>query len=405
MDLTALSQNYSKLISYMEAQGYSKSYIYMVRTEVDHILLHADSNTWNSYLDIYQEYKGRSKSSHVRKATVIGLIARFDVEGLYPDGRRRHRLWKRTAYEKLLPEFKGLVDFYNALPCVSELREKTVRSSSSCISSFLLFLQGIGCFQLSDITETHVLQYFSEDGSVPNKSAGHKNRIRAALSACAGYSVHCIRITAFFPPIHNRRKNIQYITEGEIASLKSCAEADNFPKRDRAIIYLLIYTGLRACDIAGLTFSSLDWVSDRILIKQQKTDVPLELPLTPLIGNVIFDYLREERPDNPDTHIFLRKVCPYTPLTSNGIGSLITRIMKTSGIRQQTGDRKGSHIFRHHAVTAMLGKGVPRPVISKAMGHTAADSVEPYFYANFPHLKACALSIEKYPVREEVFAV
>lgn len=84
---------------------------------------------------------------------------------------------------------------------------------------------------------------------------------------------------------------------------------------------------------------------------------------------------------------------------------MVNRAMAKAGIRLQAGDRKGSHIFRHHAVTTMLGKGVPMPVISKAMGHTAPDSLEPYFYADFPHLKSCALSIEKYPVREEVFLI
>lgn len=405
MDLTNLNQKHSELISYMEAQGYSKSYICMVRTEVNRILLQSDTNTWNSYLDIYLEYKCKSRRSYIRKATVLGLIARFDVEGLYPNGRRRHNLWKRTAYEKLLPEFKGLVDFYNALPDLLKLREKTVSTNSSCVSNFLLSLQEMGCVHLSDISETHVLKYFSEDGYAPNKSSGQKNRIRAVLSACVGYSSHCIRIASFCPPIHNRRKNIQYVTEGEIASLKSCIGTDSFSKRDSAIISLLIYTGLRACDIAGLTFFSLDWISDRILIRQQKTDIPLELPLSPIIGNAIFDYLREERPSNDDTHIFLGKICPHTPLTPKGIGALIGRCMKAAGIRQKPGDRKGSHIFRHHAVTSMLGKGIPRAVISKAMGHTAGDSIEPYFYADFPHLKECSLSIEKYPVREEVFIV
>lgn len=404
MDLTNLCQNHMKLISYMQAQGYSKSYIRMVKNEIDRILRCIDNNTWDSYLDIYQEYAGKSRRSRIGKATVIGLIARFDTEGLYPDGQW-HTLWSRDAYEKLLPDFKGLVDFYKSLPALSEIRKTTMKSNISCISNFLSFLQEMGCTHLSDITETQVLKYFSRDGCVPDKSAGHKNRIRSVLAACTGYSDYCSRIAFFCPPIHNKRKNIQYITEKEITLLKSYVDESDFSRRDRAIIYFLIYTGIRACDIAGLTFSSLDWTSDRIIVTQQKTGCPLELPLLPVLGNAIFDYLKEERPDSNDTHIFLRNLCPYTALTAKGIGSLISRIMTKAGIRLQAGDRKGSHIFRHHAVTSMLGNGIPMPVISKAMGHTAPDSLEPYFYADFPHLKLCALSIEKYPVREEVFLV
>ena len=404
MDLTNLYQNHMKLISYMQAQGYSDSYIHMVKAEINHILLCADTNTWDSYLDIYLEYKDRAKRPHISMATVMGLIARFDTEGLYPNGQR-HTLWNRGSYEKLLPDFKGLVDFYKTLPGLSAFRETTIKNRISCISNFLFFLQEMGCILLSEITEMQVLRYFSMDGCTPNKSAGYKNRIQAVLNACTGYSDYCARIASFCPPIHNRRKNIQYITEKEITLLKSCVEESGFSKRDRAIVYLLIYTGIRACDIASLTLSSLDWTSDRIIVMQQKTGHLLELPLLPLLGNAIFDYLKEERPDSNDTHIFLRNLCPFTALTSRGIGSLINRIMKKAGIRLQTGDRKGSHIFRHHAVTSMLAKGIPRPVISKAMGHTAPDSLEPYFYADFPNLKACALSMERYPVSEEVFLI
>lgn len=404
MDLTNLCQNHMKLISYMQAQGYSESYIRMVKNEIDRILLCADSNTWESYLDIYLEYEGKSDRSRIGKATVIGLIARFDKDGLYPNGQW-HALWNRGVYEKLLPDFKGLVDFYRKLPDLSALRKTTIKSNISCISSFLYSLQEMGCTCLADITERQVLGYFSKDGCTPDKSAGHKNRIQAVFTACADYSDYCVRIASFCPPIHNRRKNIQYITEKEITSLKACAEESGFSRRDRAIVYLLIYTGIRACDIAGLTFSSLDWVFDRIIIMQQKTGCLLELPLLPILGNAIFDYLKEERPDSNDAHIFLRKSCPYTALTTSGIESMINRIMAKADIRLQTGDRKGSHIFRHHVVTSMLGKGVPKPVISKTMGHTAPDSLEPYFYADFPNLKSCALSIEKYPVMEEVFLV
>lgn len=214
-----------------------------------------------------------------------------------------------------------------------------------------------------------------------------------------------MRIAAFLPPIHNKRKNIQYIKEDEIGLLRACADNGRMPLRDKAILFLLLYTGIRACDIAELTFDAIDWEADMLHIIQQKTAVPLELPLSPLVGNAIFDYITEERPDNGDRHIFLSKRSPHFPLTPKGFWSVIHGIMDKAGIRQNPDDRKGTHIFRHHAVTSMLEKGVPRPVISQALGHTAPDSLDPYLYADFVHLKDCSISIEKYPVDEGVFAL
>ncbi len=77
--------------------------------------------------------------------------------------------------------------------------------------------------------------------------------------------------------------------------------------------------------------------------------------------------------------------------------------MKAAGLRQKTGDRKGTHIFRHNLATSLLENGISRPIISQTLGHTAPDSLEPYLKADFIHLKKCAVSIEGFPVSEEVF--
>jgi integrase len=77
--------------------------------------------------------------------------------------------------------------------------------------------------------------------------------------------------------------------------------------------------------------------------------------------------------------------------------------MKTANIRQNAGDRKGFHIFRHRLATELLSNGVAQPIISKIAGHTSPDSLESYLSADFKHLKECAISIAEYPVSSEVF--
>jgi integrase len=167
---------------------------------------------------------------------------------------------------------------------------------------------------------------------------------------------------------------------------------------------LALYTGLRGCDIVGMTFDSIDWDKDLIYITQQKTDFPLELPLTAIVGNAIYDYLTCERPHVGNRYLFLSQNKPYDRLKSRSIGNVAARIMKAAGIRQSKGDRKGLHIFRHHLATSLLGNGVSRPVISRTLGHTSPVSLEPYLSADFPHLKECAINIERFPIPEGVFS-
>ena len=59
---------------------------------------------------------------------------------------------------------------------------------------------------------------------------------------------------------------------------------------------------------------SIDWSKDIIRVKQQKTDVPLELPLTAVVGNAIFDYITIERPKTGLDEIFLSQSRPYGAL-------------------------------------------------------------------------------------------
>lgn len=407
MTLSNLRQNHSLLLTHMKETGYSESYIHSVRIEINRILLREKDNSWNSYQDIYQDYASgpHSERSLLCKATVIGIIARFDLEGLYPGKHQWHTLWERGVYTQLIPEFKDFVDHYRKLADTLQICGNTVKTNLSAISNFLCFLQEAGCASLSGIREEHVLGFFLDDGESLRKTAGHKNRISRVLRACSGYSEYCLVIDSFLPPIHDGRKNIQYLTPDEVSVIREYADQALLSSRDRAILFLLLYTGLRACDIAGMTFGSVDWESERLHIFQQKTSVSVELPLSPLVGNAIFDYLTKERPESTDGHIFLSKSRPHPPLTPRGLGSLVASVMRKSGVRQEPGDRKGSHIFRHHAATSMLEKGIPIPVISKILGHAAPDSVNSYLHADFVHLKECSISIEKYPASEEVFAL
>lgn len=405
MNLSNLRQSHPLLLAHMKEIGYSERYIHSVQIEINRILLHEKDNSWNSYQDIYQNYASgsHSKRSLLGKATLIGMIAHFDLEGLYPGKHQWHTLWERGVYTQLVPEFKGLVDYYRNLAGTLQNCENTVKKNISAISNFLYFLQKAGCDSLSDIREQHVLDFFSDDGKGPSKTAGYKNCISRVLRACSGYSEYCLAADSFLPPIHSKRKNVQYITQDEALMLREYADKDLLPLRDKAILFLLLYTGIRACDIVGMNLGSVDWKNERIHILQRKTAASLELPLSSLVGNAIFDYLTKERPQSRDGHLFLSKSKPHPPLTSRGLRSAILVIMEKSGIRQNPGDRKGSHIFRHHAATSMLEKGVSMPVISKVLGHTAPDSINSYLHADFIHLKACSISIEKYPLSREVF--
>jgi integrase len=296
MNVQNLRDNYPKLISYMEISGYSKTYVDRFKLEIEKILVLAGSKEWSCYTDVYLEYINKPHSpDYLRnKRTIIGAIEQFDVHGRYPDGIRRHELFKRGSYPLLSPEFKSVIDCYCETERKRGKKTSTIYTESHNASTFLLALQQRGMDSLDSITEKAVLAVFmSSDGKLC-RSCSYKKNVAAVFKACIPYHPEtCHRILAFLPALRETRKNIQYLTSEEIQKVKEALANGENPLTlcDKAIGILALYTGLRGCDIAGMTLDSIDWDRDLIYIRQQKTEFPLELPLTAVVGNAIYDYL------------------------------------------------------------------------------------------------------------------
>ena len=299
MDLQNLKEHHEELLSFMEDNGYCSTYIQRFRNEINRILAGADSSCWQSYQDIYLEYLKlpHSKDYLRNKRTIIGALEQFDLFGRFPDGRHRHTLFKRGSYHLLEPEFQELIDFYRLHEIQRGKKESTIRGESLNTASFLYRMQEQGARCLDEVREDAVLSFFVSEDGLLQKGCSYKKNISAVFKAGLKWKEpQCRRILGFLPLLRETRKNIQYLTQDEVRLLREAAEDKGFSARNKAVILLLLFTGLRGCDIAGLTFSSIDWEKERILVNQQKTSVPVEIPLSVVVGNAIYDYLAEERP-------------------------------------------------------------------------------------------------------------
>ena len=411
MNFINLQSHYHKLLDYLKKEGYTESYIQRVRKNIQWILKNEKQNTWESYIDIYHDrvHKLESKQNKKNHRIAFGAIQRFDLYGEYPDRRRiKNSFIKRGAYHQLIPEFKEIIDFYKQSPEVSHLKESSIKASVSGASSFFYEMQNRGINHLDCISEKDTLSFFLDSEGNITKSSGYKNQIAAVFKAAIDFKENeCKLLLAYLPKMRRKRKNIQFLTQEEVESIHSLIddEKSKLSLRDRAIGKLLFFTGIRACDIANLKLEDINWETDEIYISQQKTDHPLVLPLTATVGNSIYDYLVNERPINDDNHLFLGSVYPHYSFEAGAVYYQAGKIYKEAGIRQNKGDKRGTHLFRHHVATSFLGSGISRPIISQTLGHASPKSLDSYLHADFVHLKKCALSIEKFPVSGEVFCL
>lgn len=396
----------SQLIADLEEKGYSNHYIRKVKTELRKIHSLIINHEWTSCENLYHYYdvSGKSKNTLRDKRAVLGIIAKYNDENFYPTGKyiKSRKYTMEDAINGLSREYQAFVRLFRQLSTQRNLSESSLRSTTWCAISFLTFMQNHGLVSLMEINENDVISFFFRGNRV--FSGSYMNHIRYSFIICSSKIDYCATIASYFPSLRDvRNRNIQYLTAEEVESIKKVIrDSSSLKYREKAIANLLLYTGLRACDIAALKLSDIKWEKEIISICQKKTNTPLELPLMKIVGNALYDYIVSERPNCKFPEVFISRAKPYRPISSNTVKCHIcNHIFDVANIRMDKGQRRGSHVFRYHLATALMENDTKLPVISTLLGHTSPSSLEKYLKADFKNLKECSISIEKFPVRKE----
>lgn len=407
LDLCNLKENYHLLIEYMKEGDYkySDGYIRSIKLEIT-LLLNSDI-IFESYEDYYLYRIKNINPSNTRRFSVkshITLIMNFDLYGIYPNGRyMKYQLFENENRFNFSEEFQYVLDSYNEMVDYNQKNEKTRYVQFLNLKNFLIFMQENNMFTLSDINEKNVVSYFLNDDNQIIRGYGCRYCLRSALITIAPRFEECNRILHLIPHLKEHRKNIQYLTDDEIFVLKDVVinGHENISFKDRAILALFIYTAMRSVDVSNIMLQDIDWDNEVIHVNQSKTGKPYDIPVIPIVGNQLSNYLIYERPnqltDSP--YLFVQDRFINRKMLSAGMGRCINRIMRIVGIRCNEGDRKGTHIFRHHLASAMIENEIPAPVASATLGHSYPGSLEDYVRTDFVHLKECALSIENFPFK------
>ena len=410
MNITQLRESHPKLLNYLIQHGYSNQYIKGITNTLN--LLFENENRFQTYAEFYTNciskeglYSGiRSlKFSRILMRTIQG----FDEFGHYPNKITfGPTLCRKCGYTQLNDDFRTVVDNFKLAASKTEKRSQTIQAEALNCASFLFVMQKLGANKLSEITESQILSFF-HDGKCQIRSKSYRDNINAVLKANRGFESweECDRIMGSLPRIKKGRTNFQFLEDNEIAKLKNGLADDDNEKitlRDKAIISIAMYTGMRGSDIAKMCVSDIDWRSDKITLTQSKTGAPLTLPLRAVVGNAIFDYIKHER-INKETinNLFVNTHCPGKTLEVRSIGVIATRFLAKLNIRTNGGER-GVRIFRHYIASKLLENGAQVRIISDILGHLSPESINPYIDTDLKHLRECGLSIEMFPLGKEV---
>jgi integrase len=276
----------------------------------------------------------------------------------------------------------------------AELRRSmfTLNEHRRVLSYFIQHLSLKSIHQISKIDEELVLAFIASAQNCKDKFLNTMRLFCRYLYAdkLVGSDIEYF-IGRNAPP--KREKLPSVYTPAEIKQIEEAIDRScPVGKRDYAMLLLSTRLGLRSSDIAGLQFSHLDWDNNNIRLTQYKTKREVELPLLTDVGDAIITYLQCARPVSQIPNIFLTACAPYCPVNRLIINGAISRIIKSSKVK--IGNRKfGPHAMRHTLATQLLGNGVPLPVISETLGHTATQTTMKYLRVDLNNIQRCTLEV------------
>jgi len=167
-------------------------------------------------------------------------------------------------------------------------------------------------------------------------------------------------------------------------------------KRDYAMILATARLGLRLSDLRHLELDDLDWRAKQIRIVQHKTGRPLSLPLVDDVGWAIIDYVRDGRPETACPKVFVKHRHPFDAFGSaSSVAARLSHYAARAGIIFGADEVGGMHSLRGALAVAMIGNGVPIPVVSAVLGHASTDTTQAHYLRfDVERLRCCALDVE-----------
>ncbi len=273
----------------------------------------------------------------------------------------------------------------------------TIRVKRAKMRQFFCFLDGRG-IELSDLTAADISDFMT------TLCRYHRATIHVFSSVLRDFFRYLhengtlendLSPSVPRPKIYVEENIPETWTPEEIRQLLSVIDRSNaIGKRDYAMFLLAILLGMRAGDICALKFKNLDWHQKLITYTQQKTKKVNTLPLLPVIGDAIIDYLKNGRLDSDCDNVFIRHIHPYGEFqSSTSLSENLKRYMKYAGMTVKK--RKSAHSLRHTLASSLLYDGTPLMTISNILGHNSPKTTSVYTKVDLLALRKCALSYGK----------
>jgi len=259
----------------------------------------------------------------------------------------------------------------------SGLAEKTIVSYVSDVRLYQNFLESIGEVLTIEMKRQHIVQ-FKRKLMNDNKSTATINKAINSLYSFSGY----LKI------INPDAQIVVNVTKDKIRVARgSESEVDVFSDdeisrildmlitvsaRDRLIVYLLLYTGVRVSELVGIRLSDIDLMTRQLKIIG-KGGKYREIPLKEEVVSSLRDYISGERSKHPFAANENLLLSQRGPIKADAVNKMLMKLGRRLDIVIFP------HKFRHHLCSSLIRKGVDIVTVAKISGHANINTTAKYY--------------------------
>jgi integrase/recombinase XerD len=280
--------------------------------------------------------------------------------------------------------FSVTVDGYMLSLGARHLSENTIIDYQRTLSKFAKFLGSD--LPVNEITSRDVQQFLAAHHHLSNKSLlNYYVGLSALWSWLVREEIVPENIVRKLTPPKPEKKEIFPLTEQEIKLIMSALNRSKVYhrqgtnvdhalgsyERNRAIILLMLDTGLRASELCDLKLEDLDNRNHRIYVRKGKGMKERQLPFSPRTGQMIWRYVGARKDTRDGDPLFASKL--NRPMTRTKLAEMFASIGKRAGVT-----KFHPHRIRHTFAIQYLRNGGNAYTLQMMLGHNSLEMVKHY---------------------------
>ncbi len=299
-----------------------------------------------------------------------------------------------------------LADFLRFCASERRLAPMTCSAYQRDVSACLDYLQGQGVRDLVGVKVTHLRAFLAEEQR-RRPAVSSQARTTAALKCFFRFLVEEERIECFFrflveeerivrdpalPPRTPKKREVlpDVLTMGELERLLVQPGRDELwerhfpgkPERDRLMLALMSYAGLRRSELLGLDWDDVDLSRRLLRVRKAKGGRERTIPIHPALGPLFADYYA--------TRVPLVEQAVFVGVQGNRLnytqlGQVFRHYVEAAGVNERK--RVTPHTLRHVFASELLRAGANLRQIQELLGHKHLDSTQRYTRVNAHELR------------------